>query len=269
MTNPKKIIAHIWSYRYLLFQLVRRNIEVRYRGTMVGIMWAAITPIVILIVYTFVFGVILNVDWGGRFGDSKIGFALILFSGISVFNIFSESLSASAVVIRGNVSYVKKTIFPLEILPVSSVLSSFFFGLIWLLILMAAMVTFFRHLCLSVAALPLLLAPLFFFSCGLSWIVSSMGVFLSDMPHAVSVALLVLKFMTPIFYSIDMVPSYLRWVFILNPVSFMVVATRQALIFGQWPDWNMFFIILIFSLVVFQGGYFLFMKTKQDFSDML
>ncbi len=267
--NPFSTLWGIWKGRGLLDQLVRRNIEGRYKGTMMGLVWMIVTPLVMLAVYTFVFGVIFKARWGAGLGDSKAAFALIMFCGMAVFNIFSESVNGSVGIVVGNPNYVKKVVFPLELLPVSSVLSACFFGLVWIGILLLGIVLFFHKFCLAAICLPLIFIPLVLFSCGLAWFVASLGVFIRDLAHLIGIVLQVLYFMTPIFYSVEMVPESVRGVLLLNPLTPIVQSARQVLIYNQWPDWHGLGIVTLLSMVVFQMGYFWFMKTKRGFADVL
>jgi len=267
--NPFSTLWGIWKGRDLLNQLVRRNIEGRYKGTIMGLVWMVVTPLVMLAVYTFVFGVVFKARWGAGLGDSKAAFALIMFCGMAVFNIFSESVNGSVGIVTGNPNYVKKVVFPLELLPVSSVLSACFFGLVWIGILLAGIVLFLHKFCLAAVCLPLIFIPLILFSCGIAWLVASLGVFLRDLAHAIGIILQVLYFMTPIFYSVDMVPEKLRPILLLNPLTLIVQSARQVLIYDQWPDWHGLGIVTLLSMAMFQLGYFWFMKTKRGFADVL
>ena len=190
--NPFSALWGIWKGRDLLNQLVRRNIEIRYKGTMMGLIWMVVTPLVMLAVYTFVFGVGFKVRWGAGFGDSKAAFALIMFCGMTVFNIFSESVNGSVGIVAGNPNYVKKVVFSLELLPVSAVMSACFFGLVWIGILLLGIVLFLHKFCLAVVCLPLIFIPLILSSCGIAWFVASLGVFVRDLTHAIGIVLQVL-----------------------------------------------------------------------------
>ena len=269
--NPFSALLGIWAYRDLLNQLVRRNIEARYRGTMMGVIWMIVTPLVMLAVYTFVFGVVFKARWAaaGVLSDSKFAYSLLLFCGMMVFNIFSESVNGSVGIVTSNPNYVKKVVFPLELLPVSAVISACFFGLIWIAILFLGIVLFIHKLCLAAVCLPLIFIPLILFSCGIAWLVASLGVFIRDLAHVMAIVLLVLYFMTPIFYSLEMVPEHLRSLLLLNPLALIVQSVRQVLMYGQWPNWFALGLVTLLSMSVFQLGYFWFMKTKRGFADVL
>jgi lipopolysaccharide transport system permease protein len=267
--NPIRAVSGIWKCRDLLWQLVRRNIQVRYKGTIMGLVWMVITPLVMLAVYTFVFSIVFKARWGTDFGDSKVAFALIMFCGITMFNIFAESITGSVGVITGNPNYVKKVVFPLEILPVSMVFSAFFFGLVSLIILLGGIGLFMHKFSLTIVCLPLVFVPLFLSCCGFSWFVASLGVYVRDLAHIIGIMIQILFFMTPIFYSVEMVPQSLRVILLLNPLTTIVQATRHILIYNKWPDWSELAIVSLLSLIIFQLGYVWFMKTKRGFADVL
>lgn len=269
LLNPLRPFRSLWTSRELLMQIVQRDIQSRYRASMFGLFWMMATPIFMLAVYTFVFSVIFKARWGDSFGDSKAAFALIIFCGFSVFNIFAEGSSASCTVISGNQNFVKKVVFPLEILPAASVLSATAFGLIWMLILMAGILLFFHKLFLTAVCLPLILLPLILITTGLAWFLASVGTFFRDLQHAIGIILQALFFMSPIIYPLEMVPQTLRPVFRLNPLTLVVEQTRRVLLYGNWPDWPKLAILTGASLIVFHMGYIWFMKTKRGFADVV
>jgi lipopolysaccharide transport system permease protein len=192
-----------------------------------------------------------------------------MFCGISVFNIFSESISSSVGVIPGNQNYVKKVVFPLEILPVAAVLSALVFGLVSIAILLAGIGLFLHTLTITAICLPLILLPLLLFSTGLAWFVASLGTYFRDLQHAIGILLQMLFFMTPIFYKIEQLPESFRFFLQLNPLASVIQQSRRILIFGQWPAWGELLLLIGISLLIFQLGYIWFMKTKRGFADVL
>ena len=163
LLNPIMTFRDVYKSRNLLQQLIKRNIQIRYKGSMLGLFWLFATPLCMLAVYTFVFSVVFKARWGTDVGDSKAAFTLTMFCGLLVFNIFSESVSAAVGMISGNPHYVKKVVFPLEVLPVASLSSSFFFGLVWICILVLGVAVFMHKMCLTAVCLPLILLPLLLF----------------------------------------------------------------------------------------------------------
>ena len=269
LLNTCVTFQDIYKSRDLLMQLIKRNIQIRYKGSLLGLFWLFATPLFMLAVYTFVFSVVFKARWPAGGDDSKVAFALTMFCGLSVFNIFSESLNGSVGTIIGNPNYVKKVVFPLEILPVASMLTSLFFGLIWIGILVLGVTIFMQKVSLTVVSLPLILLPLILLSCGLSWFLASLAVYFRDIVHVVGILIQILFFMTPIFYSIEMVPGSFQKVLRINPLTDIVENAREILIFGQWPNWTAVAILTVCSLVIFQLGFVWFMKTKKGFADVL
>ncbi len=269
LLNTFTTLQNIYNSRDLLKQLIKRNIQIRYKGSILGLFWLFATPLFMLAVYTFVFSVVFKARWATDGGDSKAAFALTMFCGLSVFNIFSESLTGSVSTISNNPNYVKKVVFPLEILPIASMLSSLFFGLIWIGILVLSTPIFLQQFSITVVCVPLILLPLLLLSCGLSWFLASLAVYFRDIIHAVGILIQILFFMTPIFYSIEMVPESFRKVLRANPLTDIVQNAREILIFGHWPNWKAIAILTAFSLCIFQLGYVWFMKTKKGFADVL
>ncbi len=268
--NPMSALRSLWCHRGLLLLMTKRSVQERYRGSMLGLLWVLSMPLFLLIIYTFVFSVIFKARTGGELQSSKVAFAMTLFCGLTVYNIFSESLGAATSVIRGNQNYVKKVVFPLDILPVVGVLSAAFFGVAWFTILLLGLcVAMPQSLTVHAFCLPIVVVPLLFFCAGVAWFISSMSVYIRDTQHAVDVFLRLLFFMTPIIYSIDQVPDLFRRVLYLNPLTHAVNQVRRILIFGQPVQWLSLLLFAIFSLVVFQFGYIWFMKTRKGFADVL
>lgn len=267
--NPVKTFIYLWRNRYLLKQLTLRNIQTRYRGSFMGLLWLIITPLIMLTVYTFIFSVVFQVRWGTDFADSTIAFALILYCGLTVFNIFSESINSSVDVIIANANYVKKVIFPLEILPVSMVLTACCLGMISIMILLVGVGIFLNNFSILIFLFPLIFLPLLLLCSGIAFFVASLGVFIRDLRHIVGLAIQILFFMTPIFYNIEMVPENLRNILLINPLSHIVSFARNILIYNNPPNWILYSFVSILSLFIFQFGYAWFMKTKRGFADVI
>lgn len=268
--NPCIIIKILKANRNLLWQLLKRNIASRYKGSVLGLFWSFAQPLMMLAVYSFVFGIVFKARWGdATAGTSDVPFPLIMFCGMAVFNIFAESINAGAVVISGNATYAKKVVFPLEILPVMTVLTSMVFGLAWFAMLFIGSIVFLHEIYWTLIFLPLVFLPLFLLSAGLAFFVSSLGVYLRDIQQIIGIATQILFFMTPIFYSTAIVPTKLRWVMEINPLSYLVEECRKYILFNQTPDWIVVVVSFLVSFVVFQLGTVWFMKTKKGFADVL
>lgn len=264
----KKLASLLKLNKLLIYQLIKREIAVRYRGSKLGMLWSFLTPILMLVIYTFVFSIVFKARWGTT-NDNNIEFALILFCGISVFNLFSEILIQSPRLIIGNVNYVKKVLFPLEILPLTLIGSALFHYIIQLLILLLGILFTYSTIHWTIVFLPLVLLPLLLVALGLSWFLASLGVFIRDIGHIISLFMQGLMFLSPIFYPVSSVPEKFRALLFLNPMSYVVEDTRKILIWGQMPDWGFMGTSLLLSTIIVIIGYIWFVKTKGGFADVL
>lgn len=268
--NPLLGFRIVFSNRDLLIQMLKRSIALRYRGSVLGFIWSFAHPLMMLSVYTFVFGIVFKARWGIEgFADNRAAFPLIMFCGMTVFNIFSESVNTCSSIIVNNPSYVKRVVFPLELLPICNVLTSFIFGVAWFLLLFIGVFFFLGQLSWTMLLLPITIVPLLFFSAGISFFVASLGVYLRDIPQLVAIITQILFFMTPIFYPVTVVPENLQWLLNINPLSSVVEQTRQLFLYGQMPSWRLCLGIFLLSLLFFQLGLAWFAKTKKGFADVL
>jgi lipopolysaccharide transport system permease protein len=267
--QPHLIPLTLWRHRQLIGQLVRRGVAARYRGSALGVLWSFLLPLVMLAVYTFVFSVILPARWGTSADVSKIDFALTLFCGLLIYGVFSEATAAATTVIIGNVSYVKKVVFPLEILPVVTLGTALVNGLFSLVILLAGMGVFQYRFPLLILYLPLVALPLVLLCLGLSWFLASVSVYLRDTGHVVTVVLQILIFLTPIFFPMSMVPAAFQVFMKLNPLSVVVESGRDVLLRDAAPDWFWLGVVTVIAYALMQLGYAWFMKTRRGFADVL
>lgn len=268
--NPVKMVRHLWQHRELIWQFTKREVLGRYKGSVLGLVWSFITPLLMLVIYTFVFSVIFKARWGNDLSDSsQTGFALTLFTGLIAFNVFSECISRAPGLIISNPNYVKKVVFPLEILPVSVLGSALIHSLFSIAILLAANLIFHGFMLWTIIFLPLMYLPLALLCLGLGWFLASLGVFIRDVGQLIGVALQVLFFMTPIFYPISALPENLRFVLYLNPLTFIINHFRRVILWGQMPDWGEFGLITVLTGLVCLLGYIWFMKSKKTFADVV
>lgn len=257
--------------RSLLWQMTRRNIETRYRGSVLGLVWSFVQPLMMLVVYTFVFSVVFKARWGVEVagGESKGAFAVIMFCGMAMFNLFSEAVNMSCGCITGNVNLVKKVIFPLEILPLVQTLTTFILGQAWFILLFFGTWLILGNLSWTMLLLPVVLMPLIVFTLGIAYLVASFGVFVRDTSYVVGVILQILFFATPIFYPINAVPERFRVWLEMNPLTVFMDQARNVFLYGRLPDWGYLCIAVLVSLAVLQVGYFFFTRTKRGFADVL
>lgn len=260
-----------WSNRELLIQMTRRNIESRYRGSVLGLLWSFIQPLMMLCIYTFVFSIVFQAKFGNIPNDNRMAFAVILFSGMMLYAVFSESALLSCSVIQNNPNYVKKVIFPLEILPLTQIFCVVTLALPSLLLVLAGMAicggpfTFSWTLIL----LPITIIPLLLLTSGIAFFVASLAVYIRDLSYVVGLVTQVLFFMTPIFYPITAVPEKFQIVLKLNPLSYIIEDCRAVLLYGNQPDWFHVGLSFLLGLIVYQLGYVWFVKSKKGFADVL
>ena len=260
-----------FRHRSLLWQMTKRNIETRYRGSVLGLVWSFVQPLMMLVVYTFVFSVVFKARWGVEVagGESKGAFAVIMFCGMTMFNLFSEAVNGSCGCIIGNVNLVKKVIFPLEILPLVQTLTTFILGQAWFILLFFGTWLILGNLNWTMLLLPVVLVPLIVFTLGVAYLVASLGVFVRDTSYVVGVILQILFFATPIFYPINAVPERFRVWLEMNPLTVFMDQARNVFLYGRLPDWQFLGIAALVAVAVLQFGYFFFTRTKRGFADVL
>ena len=266
--SPREMVAGLWRNRDLIMAFIKREVIGRYRGSVMGILWSCFNPVLMLIVYTFVFSVVFKARWVGG-TDSKTEFALVLFSGLLVFNLFSECINRAPSLVLGNVNYVKKVIFPLEVLPMVVLGSALFHFMIGLIVWGVFYLIFFGVPNIQILLLPLVVLPLAFMTLGLSWLLASIGVYLRDVTQVVGIVTTILMFLSPIFYPIAALPEEYRPFMQISPLTFVVEQTRDVMIWGKeidWLDWMMWVGI---SICIAWLGFAWFQKTRKGFSDVL
>ena len=266
--SPVSMVKSLFANRSLIFSLVRRDVVGRYRGSAMGLLWSFFNPVLMLAVYTFVFSLVFKSRWSGGSG-SKTEFALVLFAGFMMFSLFSECLNRAPRLIMNNVNYVKKVIFPLEILPVVALGSAAFHFLISLAVWMVFYLMFFGIPGPAILQLPLVILPLILMTLGLSWLLASLGVFLRDVAQIVGVLTTVLLFLSPIFYPIDALPEEYRPFIQISPLSFVVEQARDTMIWSKGIDWEGWWVYTGVSAMVAWIGFAWFQKTRKGFADVL
>ena len=248
--------------------MVRREVIGRYRGSFLGLLWSFINPVLMLTVYTFVFSFVFKARWGQ--GDTdKYEFALVLFAGLIVFNLFSECISRAPGLILSNVNYVKKVVFPLEILPWVALGSALFHTGINLVVLLIFLAVLGHDFSWAMLWLPVVLLPFLLLIMGFSWLLASIGVFIRDVGQLVGMALTVLMFMSPIFYPLSALPKAVSYYLFLNPLTFVIEQVRNVLLWGLQPNWSYLAIYSIASIVIASLGRLWFEKTRKGFADVL
>lgn len=263
------MLKTVWRHRALIRQMTKREVVGRYRGSFMGLAWSFFNPLLMLLVYTFVFTIVFHSRWAGTTATDKTSFAIVLFIGMIVFAIFADSINRAPTLITSNVSYVKRVVFPLEILPIVGMGASVFHALISLLVWLLAYVLLVGAPHLTALLLPLVILPFVVGILGASWILASIGVFMRDVNQTVGILTTALMFLAPVFYSTANLPPRFRPVVMANPATFIIEQARAVLVWGQLPDWVGLGVYSLVSLLFAWAGFWWFQKTRKGFSDVL
>ena len=268
-TSPIAMFGSLWRNRQLIWQMSRREVIGRYRGSVMGLAWSFFNPILMLAVYTFVFSVVFKAKWGVDTGESKSQFAIVLFVGLIVHALFSEVLNRAPSLMLSNVNFVKKVVFPLEILPAIAMGAALFHTLISIGVLLAVYLFLNGHLNWTLVFVPLIFLPMMILVMGLAWMLASLGVFVRDVGQTIGIITTVLLFLAPVFYPVSALPeSYQHWL-LINPLTFIIEQAREVLVWGRSPSWFGLAIYSAISLLVAWIGFWWFQKTRKGFSDVL
>ena len=267
--NLLRIVMHLWQFRDLIRQLTWREVVDRYKGSFIGLGWSFIQPLVMLCVYTFVFSVIFKAKWGVGLDESRTAFALALFIGLITFSLFSEMVNSAPTLVLYNANYVKKVVFPLEVLPLVRFLSGLINALFNLTTLLAGIIIVHHSIHWTALLLPLVWLPIMMFSLGCGYFLASLGVFVRDAGAIVGILTTMIFFLTPIFYPISAVPERFRFILLINPIAIFVEDARRVVLWGMMPDWPWFFCGIVLSAVALILGFVWFMKSKKAFADVI
>ena len=262
---PFSALLHHFS---LTSELSKRDVLGRYRGASFGLLWSLISPFLMLMVYTFAFGTIMK----GRWPQIEAGhtqFSIILFAGLIVHGFFAECLGKSVGLIVGNPNFVKKVIFPLDILPWPMVFSALFHTFMNLIVFMVLRLIMDGDVAWTTVLFPLVLLPLVVFTLGISWFMAAAGVYFRDLGQITGVIATAMLFLSSALMPVESVSEKYRWIIQLNPLTFIIDQARNVLLWGQYPDWPGLGIYSLISLVVFYTGHAFFIATRKGFADVI
>lgn len=255
-------------YGDLISQLAQREFAQRYRGSVLGALWAFLTPLVMVVVYTFVFTVVFPTRWGAA-ETAETNFVVIYLIGAIIHGLFAEAVGRAPNLIVGQANYVKKVVFPLEVLPIVVVVGALItaaigFGIAILLNLVLA-----HAVKWTVIFLPVILLPYLVLLLGTVLLISALGVYLRDLGQVMGVIITLMLFLTPVFYPVTAVPERFRTYIYLNPLTFIVEQTREVALFGHLPNWNVLVIYTLCSVAFCWFGLFVFQRARGGFADVL
>lgn len=267
--SPSALMVSLWRNRGLIKTLVVRDIQGRYRGSYLGVLWSFATPLFMLAVYTFVFSVVFEMRHEGSVDGNRSNFAIVLFVGVIFHALLAEVLTSAPALILHNANYVKKVLFPLEILPLVKVGAALFHLAVSAVVLIIAVVVLRGSLSWTVLISPLLVLPFTLLLLGCAWMLAALGVYLRDIGHLVGILTTVMLFLAPIFYPLSAVPEDFQFWIMLNPLTFIVEQARAVLLAGRLPDWFGLLVYSGISCIVCFAGYFWFQKTRKGFADVI
>lgn len=261
------LARRIWNRRHVFWELTKRDIEGRYSGSFLGLLWSFFNPLLMLAVYTVSFRVFLGMRWPNA--SSGADFSLMIFCGMIVHSMMAECLGRGPAVIVSQTNLVKRVVFPLAILPCVTVASTLFNALLSVLVLLAFVLVSRHQIHVTVLYLPLVYVPYVLLLCGVCWLMASLGVFVRDVGQVAGVLTSLLMFLSPVFYPASSLHEpYRNWM-VLNPLTLMIEQTRQLVLFGQAPDWRSLGIYTLAALVVLLFGHAWFQRTRDGFADVL
>lgn len=266
--SPFNALHSVKSHRNLISEMIRREVIGRYRGSVFGILWSFLTPVLMLVVYTFVFSVVFKARWAGG-SDSKTEFAVVLFIGMTIFGLFSECINRAPTLITTHANYVKKVVFPLEILPFVSLGAAFFHFCISMLVWLVFYLILFGLPSPEALWLPVVIFPMLIMCVAVSWFLASLGVYLRDVGQVVVVLTTVLMFLSPVFYPIVAMPEEFRHIMYISPLTYFIEQSRDLLVWGKgmhWLEWGKMFGL---SLAMAFAGFAWFQKTRAGFADVI
>ncbi len=268
-TSLRALVHSLIQHHQLIVQMIQREVVGRYKGSVMGMGWSFFNPTLMLTVYTFVFSVVFKARWGVDSNESKTQFAIVLFVGMIVHGLFAEVLNRAPSLILSNVNYVKKVIFPLEILPVIAIGAAFFHTVISIVVLLAAFILFNGFLHWTVILLPLVFLPFIVLTAGLAWMLASLGVFVRDIGQTIGIVTMIMMFLAPVFYPVTALPEELRPWLLLNPLTFIIEQTREVVVWGRLPSFVGLTLYFAIACFVAWLGFAWFQKTRKGFADVL
>lgn len=255
-------------YPSLTVELTKRDIQGRYRGASFGMGWSLISPFLLLLIYTFAFGTVMGGRWP-QAHDQGTSFSIILFAAIIVHSFFAECLTKAPLLIVSNPNFVKRVVFPLEILPWPMVLSALFHVLMNTGIFILLRLVMDGAFSWTIVFLPVVLLPLVVLSLGMSWMLASLGVYLRDIAQVTGVASMAFLFLSSALMPVEAVDARYRWVFLANPLTFIIDQARDVMLWGDLPDWKGLAIYMLVAVVVMYAGLAWFRATRKGFADVL
>jgi lipopolysaccharide transport system permease protein len=262
------MISAMVRNRELLWALSKREIAARFKGSYGGLSWYVIQNLLLLALYSFVFGSLFKSRWA-QGSHIEGNYTIALFTGLILFNIFAECISRAPTLILSNANYVKKVVFPLEILPAIQLLTAVFNAFVAILVLVAMAIFLDAPMFWQGFWIPIIIVPLLVLIMGLSWFLAALGTYVRDVNQVVTLVISAAMFLSPLFYQISSLPKNARPYIKLNPLTIPMEEARGALMFGETPDFEVLAVYLGISIVIAALGFMFFQKARKGFPDVL
>jgi lipopolysaccharide transport system permease protein len=267
LLHPGTLMACLWKHRGLIGLLTLRELRTRYRGSVLGIAWALVIPLLMLAVYAFAFGLVFPAKWPVTAGTIPV--ALTLFCGMAFFGLFAECLQRAPSLVASQPQFVKKVVFPLEILPATVLGSALLHWCVHGLLLLLALLLTGVSWSVQLLWLPLVLLPLVFLCLGVGWLLSAVGVFVRDVQNLVGPLATVLTFLSPVFYPLRQLPEAWQMLLRLNPLTTILENARRLLLWHEPPEWEWLLAVTLVTFLFMCVAYACFGRLKRAFADVV
>lgn len=266
--TPLAAINSIVGNWYLVIQMSKREVVGRYRGSVIGLMWSFFNPVLLLTVYTIVFSGVFKVRWPHTTGN-KFEFAILLFTGMIAHSLLAECLTRAPGLVIGNTQYVKRVVFPLEVLPWVAVFTALFHAMVSFLVLLLFNIVVHGGLHPTVLLAPLILIPFIILNIGISWLLAAIGVYIRDISQIVNLLTMVLLFLSPIFFPVSALPKAFQIYAYMNPLTLVIEQLRATIVWGHYPNWGALGIYTVISCCVAWFGFWWFQSARRGFADVI
>lgn len=267
--SPTAMVASLVRNWQLVVQMTKRDVISRYRGSLIGLAWSFFNPLLMLAIYTFVFSTVFKARWGVDQENTRAGFAAILFVGVIVHGLLAECIVKAPSLILSNVSYVKRVVFPLEVLPWIAVGSALFHAAISLAVLLVAQLVLGHAIPWTAILMPLVLLPLVLVAMGFGWLLASSSVYVRDIGMVTGLFATALMFMAPVFYPLSSLPQKYQWLIMINPLTFVIEQGRKVMILGVAPDWAGLGLYALIAMSFAWFGFWWFQRARNGFADVV
>jgi len=263
-----KPFTNLWAHRQLAARLILRDILGKYRGSFVGVLWSLLNPLLMLAIYSFMFSIVFKAR-GTTSEATGGGFAVFLFVGMIMHGLLADCIGRGPSIIVGNSSYVKKVVFPIDILPWVALGTALFNAVIGFIVLLGAILLSRRGVPWTAVYFPFILLPLLLGAVGIMWFLSAVGVYIRDIGQLTSFVSTMLLYLSPVLYPVSALPLNLQFWMRLNPLSFVIEQGREVLLVGHQPDWIGLIVYTFVGGVIAIAGYGTFQSLRKGFADVI